>query len=388
MTAETPIGSEQAVAHTVLDRLDALTARMGENYRQVPEYAALSDDAMRIEVLPVSRKIVEEFFVAILDERTPDVSGLPELQVMGRRRLEMGVPLEPMLHVYRIAGRTVWDAMVAATPPGHETVLAPLGAAWMDYIDEAASAAAAAYLEASHERIRAADARRGALLDALLDAADAAEVAAVATEFSTTFAARYTPVVAGGDDVALRVDAAAAAAGPMGLAGFRNGHLVVLTPGGPDEVSAVATAAGAGAAVVCGEPSPPGADLLAEYHHAEHLLTVVQRHGRAGVHGPDDLVMEQLLAAAPRAGAALARCIVALRDHDRSRVIEDTLRAWLESGSIPATAATVAVHANTVGYRLRRVAELTSLDPKVPRQAALLQLGLLAAGDNHDAGVP
>ena len=374
---------EQAVAGAVLDGLDALTARMGENYRQVPEYAALSDEAMRTEVLPVSRKIVEEFFSAIVDRRTPDVDGLPELHVMGRRRLEMGVPLEPMLHVYRIAGRTVWDAMVEATPPGQETVLAPLGAAWMDYIDEAASAAAAAYLEASHERIRAVDARRGALLDALLDAADAAAVAAVATEFSTTFAPHYTPVVAGGGEAALRVDAAVAAAGPAALAGFRNGHLVVLTAGGPDEVGAVAAAIGDGAAVVCGEPVPPGAELLAEYHHVEQLLGLVQHHRRAGVHGPDDLILEQLLAGAPRAAAALAARIAALREHDRSRAIEDTLRAWLGSGSIPATATSVAVHANTVSYRLRRVAELTGLDPKLPEHATLLQLGLVSAEAVH-----
>jgi len=34
------------------------------------------------------------------------------------------------------------------------------------------------------------------------------------------------------------------------------------------------------------------------------------------------------------------------------------------------------VHANTVGYRLGRVRDLIGLDPRVPRDAALLVLGL------------
>lgn len=368
--------AERRVARTVLAGIDELAGRMVDNYRQVAEYRALTAEAMATEVLPVSRKIVEEFFLAVVDGRQPDVGGLPELQVMGRRRLEMGVPLEPMLHVYRIAGRTVWDAIVSATPRGEETVLASLGAAWMDYIDEAASAAAAAYLEASHERLRAVDARRGALIDALLDAADAAEVAAVATEFSMTFAGRYAPVVAAGGDAALRVDAAARAAGPAALAGFRNGHLVVLVPEPNGAVAAVAEAVGDGATVVWGSASPPGADLLAEYHHVESLLAVAQRHDRTGVHGPDDLVLEQLLAGAPRAAATLGRAVEDLRAHDRSGAMEETLLAWLATGSVPATAERVVAHPNTVAYRLRRVFQLTGLDPKIPAQAALLHLAL------------
>lgn len=367
------------MARRVLEGLDELTERMGSNYRHVPEYDALSDDAMRTDVLPVSRRIVEEFFTALVEGRRPDVNGVPELNVIGRRRLEMGVPLEPMLHVYRIAGRTVWDAMVAATPAGEETVLASLGAAWMDYIDEAASAAAATYLEASHERIRAVDARRGALIDALLTAADAAEVAAVATEFSTTFAGRYAPVVVGGAGIALRVDAAAGAADPSSLVGLHNGNLVVLVPERPDCAPAIATAVGPAAALVWGNPVPPGAELLAEYHHAEGVLAVAVAQERHGLHGPDDLVLERLLAGTPRATAMLAGRAEHLRAQDRTGALEGTLRSWLESGSIPATAAAASVHANTVAYRLRRVAELTGLDPRVPAQAAWLHLALVAA---------
>jgi sugar diacid utilization regulator len=53
-----------------------------------------------------------------------------------------------------------------------------------------------------------------------------------------------------------------------------------------------------------------------------------------------------------------------------------TLRRYLETGSVPDTARREMVHANTVSYRLGRVRDLTGLDPRVPRESALLVLGL------------
>jgi len=53
-----------------------------------------------------------------------------------------------------------------------------------------------------------------------------------------------------------------------------------------------------------------------------------------------------------------------------------TLRTYLETGSIPETARREVVHSNTVGYRLNRVREITGLDPRTPRDSALLVLGL------------
>jgi DNA-binding PucR family transcriptional regulator len=62
----------------------------------------------------------------------------------------------------------------------------------------------------------------------------------------------------------------------------------------------------------------------------------------------------------------------------------DTADAFLESGgSIEATSRAMFVHANTVRYRLRRVADVTGLVPTNPRDAytlrVALSLGLLLA---------
>ena len=65
-----------------------------------------------------------------------------------------------------------------------------------------------------------------------------------------------------------------------------------------------------------------------------------------------------------------------LAARDSSGFLADTLRVYLSCGSIPETARLEHVHANTVGYRLSRVRDLTGLDPRVPRDAVLLVLGL------------
>jgi hypothetical protein len=99
------------VAERVLADIDSLVERLGRNYQvQVPEYAGLSDVEMRDEVLPVSRTVVELFFQAVVAGEAPDVEAIPDLRARGRRRLEMAVPLEAMLHVYRVAGNTVLGA--------------------------------------------------------------------------------------------------------------------------------------------------------------------------------------------------------------------------------------------------------------------------------------
>jgi hypothetical protein len=366
-----------AVAARVLTGIDELVGRMGAAYREeVPEYASIGAAEMASEVLPVSRRIVEQFFGAVANGGEADTAQIMDLPEMGRRRLEMGIPLEPMLHVYRIAGRVVWSAIVAATRPGEERVLAELGERWMDFIDRAASLAAAAYLAASHERLRHVDARRRALLDALLSANDPAEVVAVSIQFSTALAATYQPVLVDGDGVHARIDTLLAAAPQGSIGGFRDSRTLLLVPA-PADLSPLCRAAGR-ALVAWGSGAGPGPALLAEVGHVDALLHAARGAGHAsGVFGPDDLLVEQLLASNPRVTGTLQRRVAdALLGRDHDGLVTSTLRAYLACGSVPETAKREVVHANTVLYRLNRVRALTGLDPRVPADATVLLLGL------------
>lgn len=366
-----------AIAGRIVAHYDDVVPHLTASYKEVPTYAEMPPEVIANEVVPTSRLIILGFFDAIAAGEEPDAAAIDVIPRMGRRRLEMGVPLEPVLHVYRVASRVMWDELVAATEPGEESALAELGGRWMDYMDQAASIMASAYLAASHESLRSLDERRRALLDALLSAADPAEVAAVSIRFSTVLAHSYVPVVLDGPSAIARIDLLIDGAPDGTIGGHRLGQVLLLVPAPHVDVASLLRAAGPGTVLTYGTAAAPGPDLLREVGTAETLLSAARGAGlRSGAFGPDDLLIEQLLAANPRVATSLRRRVrdaLAGRDHDG--LITSTLRAFLETGSVPDTAKREVVHPNTVLYRLKRVRELTGLDPRVPADAAMLVLG-------------
>ena len=366
------------IAKRVLERLDGLIERLGVAYRTVPEYAALPEGRLEREVLPVSREIVHVFLQATIAGHEPPVEHLVVLEEMGRRRLEMGIPLEPMLHVYRLAGREVFDEIALVTANDEKDALATIGRAWFDYIDRASSVAASSYLHASHERIRRIDAERGALLDSLLAAEDPSDAAAVAAQFAIVLASRYVPILVTGPDVARHVDRLTAASPRDSLTGFRGSQVMVLAPDAMPDFTTL-TAGVPDAIAAYGRPAEPGPALAAEVRRTEMVLAAATARGLTGWHGPDDLLLEQLAAGSPHVADALRRRVLEpLRAADHGGLVESTLRVFLRTGSVPQTAAAEIVHPNTVTYRLRRVAERVGLDPRIPEQAAVLVVALLA----------
>lgn len=361
-----------ALAERVLADLDAVVARMGASYRQeIPEYAALTDGELDREVLPVSRRLVTTFLACVVESRQLTPRELEIFAESGRQRLVMGMPLESVLHAYRIAGREAWTAMVAAVPEGETALLAELGTRWMDIVDRSSSALAQAYVAASHERLRHVDARRRELVEALLSADDAAEVAAVSLRFSTVLAGSYVPVLVHGPGVGIDALLQEHAVGTLG--GHRGDRVLLLVP------QRLETPRSRPGVLVCaGRPAACGTALLEEVQHVERLLLTALAEGHTeGVLGPDDLLVEQLLLGNARVAGALRRRVVdLLARRDPSGAVLGTLRVYLETGSVPETARREVVHANTVGYRLGRVRDLTGLDPRVPRDATLLVLGL------------
>jgi hypothetical protein len=364
----------EAVAARVLADLEALVARMGEAYRaEIPEYAVLSDAQMAADVLPTSRRLVEIFLSWVVEDRELTAAELAHFESSGRERLSMGLPLDAVLHAYRIAGRTAWTAVCAAVQPGEEELLARLGARWIDIVDRTSSVLAQAYVASSHERLRDLDARRRELVEALLTASGPSDVAAVSLRFSTLLAPAYVPVLVAGAGAVADIDALLHAA-PVGtLGGHRGDRVLLLVPHRLDGAPVRAKAL-----VAWGMPAACGPALLDEVTHVERLLGAARAEGHeSGAFGPDDLLVEQLLLGNERVAGALRRRIgdvLAVRDGDG--VLASTLRVYLATGSVPETARREVVHANTVSYRLGRVRDLTGLDARLPQDAALLVLGL------------
>ncbi len=363
-----------ALAERVLADLDGLVEHLGAAYvEEIPEYASLSPGQFAVEVLPVSRRLVTTFLTCVVEGRSPTPRELEVFQQSGRQRLAMGMPLESVLHAYRICGREAWAAMCAAVPAGETALLADLGSRWIDIVDRTSSVLAQAYLAASHERLRHVDARRRELLEGLLSATDPSEVAAVSLRFSTVLASQYVPVLVAGVGAAAGIDALLADA-PVGTLGGHRGDRVLLLV--PHRVEGLRTRRDV---LTCwGRPASCGRALLDEVQHVERLmLTALAEGRREGAFGPDDLLVEQLLLGNERVAGALRRRVLALLEaRDTGGVVVQTLRTYLATGSVPETARRELVHANTVGYRLGRVRDITGLDPRVPEQSALLVLGL------------
>ncbi len=363
-----------ALAERVLAELDSVVARMGEAYREeIPEYAALSSGQLEVEVLPVSRRLVTTFLACVVEGRSLTPRELEVFELSGRQRLMMGMPLESVLHAYRIAGRETWTALCDNVSAAEAVLLGDLGARWMDIVDRTSSALAQAYLAASHERLRHVDARRRELVEALLTATDPSEVASVSLRFSTVLAPAYVPVLVAGQGAAAGIDVLLADAPPGTLGGHRGDRVLLLVP---HRVDALRRREGH---LTCwGRPATCGRALLDEVQQVERLLLTALAEGHeVGQLGPDDLLVEQLLLGNERVAGALRRRVVeVLAARDPGGVVVQTLRTYLETGSVPETARREVVHANTVGYRLGRVRELTGLDPRIPRDCVLLVLGL------------
>lgn len=139
----------------------------------------------------------------------------------------------------------------------------------------------------------------------------------------------------------------------------------------------------------------PVVDSLLEAHvsarHALAGLGAAAAHPRAPRPTPSaDLLPERALAGDQSAREALVDGVYGpLLDAGPSLL--ETVDTFTSQGhSIEGTARELYIHANTVRYRLRRVAEVTGWDPLRPRDAYVLQtavaLGRLAAGGAHPAG--
>lgn len=93
----------------------------------------------------------------------------------------------------------------------------------------------------------------------------------------------------------------------------------------------------------------------------------------------DDLLPERLLTGDPLAAGRL-RELVQAPVEEMGEPFGQTVAAYLETGrSLEAAARRLTVHANTVRYRLGRVAEVTGWDPADPRDGLVLHLALLMA---------
>ncbi|MFC9219237.1 PucR family transcriptional regulator [Streptomyces hygroscopicus] len=374
------------VARGLLDRLPELTAEaMAQTREAEPAYRDLVPFSDHQE--GAERTIAFLLHHIAGHQIAPELADVPEHT--GRHRCAQGIPLEAVLHCFRIDFQVVWAAMLATIEDDPErrprAFLAGAARIWQ-VIDLMSSRVADAYRLTEQRAIR----HRELLLDSLLRGnMPPGEIASrIAGEYgfseTTTFAVICAEPAANGQPSLPRPTQLLAAAGLRSAwCTDSTGQLgiVKLTEGGP-RFAAAALRDHAKARVGVGPATTGLAACRGSLWLARAALNTL-RPGQAAV----AVLPDRLPAAFTASSPELARYLVddvlgplkSLRLTERERLLE-ALFAYLDcQGAIDRTASRLHLHRNTVHQRLRRLQQITGRDLADPRQLTEIVLAAEAA---------
>lgn len=373
--------SERALLSGLVDRVDPaeIAREMVTAFRaEIPGYSRLPESVLAGQILDVSQRNIELFFLSITELRGPTEEELVPFRESARSRAEEGLPLEDVLNAYRLGGRLGWRALMAAAHPDEHSALLAAAEFLMRYIDSVSAVVAQTYLDEHQHLVSEEERRQRALVDALVH--PEREVAALpdlAERVGFPLAERYRPF-------GKMLPGAPPHAHSQLASALRVQGLLALTEG--DRVTGLATE-DVDDAVFARPPGPfalgraaPRAELAAALDDMRLLLDLARRNGLDGPIEVDAFVLELLLARAPDLGVRLAERVLGPLEsyaERRSSGLLETLETFVACElDRRETAQRLHVHPNTLDYRLRRISELTALEPGRPHDLALLELAL------------
>lgn len=357
-----------------------LPAGLGERMRpHLPPIVEQVIAAVRAEVPEYDRPLEGEFGVLISTgveqalNQFVDLLGRDEkvelgiYEVMGRAEYREGRTLDALQSAYRTGARVSWRA-VAAFGEAHELdgpMMFRVAEAIFAYIDLLAGASVAGFAAEQSLREGSLQARRHALVELAVREPPATpdELERAAVRAGWRAPATVAVLITGGGDAVTLARRMPSDTIGAGLA--EGGLLVVPDPDGPGRGTQIEAALRGHAAVLGPTVGWQALRTSARRARATHELLVAGRLGLGGdaprLVRADDHRLALLLAADPDLGAELiARRLAPLGEMTpaaRTRAVE-TLRAWLDAhGDVPATAAALHVHPQTVRYRLTGLSE-------------------------------
>ncbi len=343
---------------------------------EISGYQRLPEPVVVGQILAICRRNVELFFGSILEGSEPSEEDLASFRESARDRAGEGMPLEDLLHAYRLGGRMGWQAVVEAAQPDERPALLAGAERLMDYVDRVSAVVAQAYLDERQHLVSEEERQLRDLFDALVAGGPVpASLHRCADSIGLPLLEVYRPFAHSlpgeGAPEHAQIAEALRAQGMLALTeGDRVSGLAPATDGGSEsEQTAKALLAltpGAGEPLVAiGDPTPRE-QLSEALDELRMLVDLGRRFGQTGRLDPGAFVAELLLARSPRlAEVAHQRALGPLEVYAERRGADliDTLEAFVESDlDRRATAERLHVHPNTLDYRLGRVQELTGLD--------------------------
>ncbi|WP_432021739.1 PucR family transcriptional regulator [Streptomyces parvus] len=404
-------------ARVLVASLPALTDRLVEAlYAQEPAYRA-AIDSDRAEVWQEVHHSLRHNVGSLIQPREFRESAHRTSRWIGEIRAEQGVPLDAVLHAFRMGGAMVWQDLVDETArrdPDDVRLLVHVAADVWNFVDEHCGVVADAYRQAERRQSWRRENRQRLMVAALLDGtARIADLAEAAEMLGLPEQGRYAVLAVAGavatGGAGAGAGAGAAAASRAGVAQHGPGaaarppvELPVGAPGatvlrhpGPDAEFAILPLTGspgelgelaAALDVPAGTRAGIGSAVegLAALGDARRLAETALRACPAsgGTVLLDEHLPDALVVSSPALAGALADRVLGPLDRldpaDRDVIVE-TLTAWLDAdGSAQRAGARLYCHRNTVLNRLRRFEQLTGRCLTRPRDAVEVSLALAA----------
>jgi hypothetical protein len=397
--------TDAAIARLIheIRRAPELGADLVARYRsEVADYAQLPEAVITNDVLPNSVALVEQLLNSVRSGLGMDPEFEAQLRDSAVRRFHQGVSIEGLLHSYRLWARTVWQALKAAVDRSSSVeVDAALEVVdrIMAYVDHASVVVAQAFFAEVAGISSDRSLIRGDVLDALLGSPPAnpqieRRVAAIAQ----TLDGPHVVVVIRGDQSlgagspALRaliekVRHHLRPADDRITLGIRSNEVVAIYPlSETSDETAVREACDQLAraltrgVVGIGRRQNGIAGIALSYGEAAEAAAIsdsLERFGKA-THFRD-VLLDHLGRASRYSTSLIEDTLKPLQEYDelRQATLVTTLRTFYDSRfSLTRSAKALHVHPNTITYRLRRIHELTGLDPADPDDLLLLSMGL------------
>jgi len=384
-------------------RLPKLAQQMLSTFvAEIPLYTLLPREQIEGEIAEITLANLRVFFSSLRSGEPITEEDLSTSRLSAARRAQERVPLDAVLSAYHIGGRVCWEALVAEAGPDEQEALIVAAGRVMRYIQQVTGTVAAAYLEErqsiyGEER----DALR-ALASALLNGEPADVLAArVGLAVAPAYVVLNVAIGDHEDEVGGGAGSAIAArrklrrvqgqldrwAGQpvLGLLEPAGGPVLLATTpeeiekilGSVDSLIAELTEA-AGAPVSCGTAvATTVSDLATAARQAADILRLAVGLGRApGAYLLRDVLLEYQLSRPSDALPALGSLLDPLnRNPDLTLTLETYLGFDLDRRK---AAAALHVHPNTLDYRLRRIVELTGIDPSTAHGLQLIGAALAA----------
>jgi len=365
-----------------IGRAEAAQEMFAEISKRIASYERLSDELSAAGVLDTCTRNLRLWHQWLTSGGEQAPAALDELRRSVRARADAGVPLEDLLHAYRIAGRLGWQILRRHAGPGDEAVLLDAAELLMLYVDMLNQVVTETYL-AERERL-VSEEERGAreLVERIVDATPLTlEERDLARRLNVPLRDRYVPFAVAIPDPSPRRHAALAAR-------LRGEGRLALTEG--DRVFGLALAPpaasdlgeGPGALLALGDETPR-AQLAVAREELQLLVDYGRRASMRGVVTPASHALELLLARSPRIAAAMCRRVLdPLSGGGEGADLVHTLRTLVRCGFDRArTSRALHVHRNTLGYRINRIEQLAGIDLARPRDVAFVYLAFEAEAD-------